>query len=76
MIPERQADTPEGAVIPEQKLSALEAEINKAKALLEAETEERAELAAAVASLEEALKRANGRLKLILKSVKRAKSGD
>ncbi len=76
MIPERQADTPEGAAIPEQALSALEAEINKAKAMLEAETEERAELAAALASLEEALKRANGRLKLILKSVKRAKSGD
>jgi|GEM_PF-4737983 len=76
MIPERQADTPQGAAIPEQTLSALEAEINKAKAMLEAETEERAELAAAVASLEEALKRANGRLKLILKSVKRAKSGD
>lgn len=53
-----------------RKLSALETEIREAKAILEADAEEHAALAEILTGLDEAVKRANGRLKLILKSVK------
>ncbi len=74
MTPDPQTNLAPDAVSASLKLEALAAEIKNAKVMLHAETEEREELAAAVASLEDALKRANGRLKLILKSVKRAKT--
>jgi predicted nucleic acid-binding Zn-ribbon protein len=76
MTPDQQTKLVPDAVSASTKLEALAEEIKNAKVMLHAESEEREELAAAVASLEEALKRANGRLKLILKSVKRAKSGE
>jgi hypothetical protein len=76
MTPDQQTKFVPDAVSASAKLEALAAEIKNAKVMLHAESEEREELAAAVASLEAALKRANGRLKLILKSVKRAKSGE
>ncbi len=58
------------------KLSALEAEIRKARSILNADAEERAEMAEILAGIDEAVKRANGRLKLILKSLKNDRNDD
>lgn len=57
----------------EDALSALQSEINAAKELLEAEAEEDALSEEALKNLDEAVKRANGRLKLIAKAINRAK---
>jgi len=57
----------------EDVLSALQAEINAAKELLVAEEHEDSTSDAALKELDDAIKRANGRLKLIMKAVKRAK---
>ncbi len=57
---------PDGA-----KLGAIEEELKKAKTLLEIKDAQDAEAAAELNSLDEAIKRANGRLKLILKALKR-----
>ncbi|WP_375206450.1 hypothetical protein [Hyphococcus sp.] len=54
-------------------LEALAAELKAAKELLEAEEAEAAEVAETLKNLDEAIKRANGRLKLITKAVKQAK---
>ena len=54
-------------------LTALAAELKAAKELLEAEEAEASEVAETLKSLDEAIKRANGRLKLITKAVNQAK---
>ena len=54
-------------------LSALASEIESAKQLLAAEEEDADETAESLKNLDDAIKRANGRLKLIMKAVKRAK---
>lgn len=54
-------------------LGALEAELEKARALLDDQAEDQKTVLDVVARLEEAIKRANGRLKLIVKSVKNKK---
>lgn len=58
------------------KLSALEKEIKQAKSILETDAEEHAAMADILSGLDEAVKRANGRLKLILKSIKNGRNGD
>lgn len=55
------------------KISALESEIKKAREMLAEDAEETAAFTDLISNLDEAVKRANGRLKLIIKSVKRAK---
>jgi len=55
------------------KLGALQAELEKAKTLLADSEQENAALTDLLSNIDDAVKRANGRLKLILKSVKRAK---
>ncbi|WP_425409462.1 hypothetical protein [Hyphococcus sp.] len=57
----------------EDVLSALQSEIRAAKEMLEAEHEEDAANEEALKNLDEAVKRANGRLKLITKAIKRGK---
>ncbi len=57
----------------EDGLAALAAELKAAKELLEAEEMEASEVADTLKQLDEAIKRANGRLKLITKAVKQAK---
>ncbi|WP_375202532.1 hypothetical protein [Hyphococcus sp.] len=57
----------------EDNLSALAAELKAAKELLEAEEAEAGEVAETLKNLDEAIKRANGRLKLLTKAVKQAK---
>lgn len=54
-------------------LTALAAELKAAKDLLEAEESEAGEVAETLKNLDDAIKRANGRLKLISKAVKQAK---
>lgn len=55
---------------PSSKLNALEAEIKQAKSILKADAEEHAAITDILTSLDEAVKRANGRLKLVVKSMK------
>ncbi len=57
----------------EDGLAALAAELKAAKELLEAEEAEASDVADTLKQLDEAIKRANGRLKLITKAVKQAK---
>lgn len=57
----------------EDGLSALAEELKAAKALLEAEEAEAEEVSESLKNLDDAIKRANGRLKLITKAVKQAK---
>lgn len=57
----------------EDALSALQSEIKAAKELLEAEAEEDALNEETLKNLDDAVKRANGRLKLIAKAINRAK---
>ena len=57
----------------EDALTALQAEINAAKEMLQAEEQEDSANDEALRNLDDAVKRANGRLKLIMKSIKRAK---
>ncbi len=57
----------------QDSLSALAAELKAAKELLEAEEAEAGEVAETLKNLDEAIKRANGRLKLLTKAVKQAK---
>ncbi|MEZ5891905.1 MAG: hypothetical protein R3C58_01970 [Parvularculaceae bacterium] len=52
-------------------IAAIEAEIRAARQLLEAEEAEAGEAAEALKNLDEAIKRANGRLKLMLKAVEK-----
>lgn len=54
------------------KLAALESEIRKARALLEKGEEEAAVFSEDLTTLDQTIKRANGRLKLILRAVQRA----
>ncbi|WP_411817334.1 hypothetical protein [Hyphococcus sp. DH-69] len=54
-------------------LAALASELATAKELLDAEEAETGEMAENLKDLDHAIKRANGRLKLIMKAVKRAK---
>jgi len=54
-------------------LAALASELTTAKELLEAEEAETGEMADNLKNLDHSIKRANGRLKLIMKAVKRAK---
>lgn len=58
------------------KLAALEAELKTAKALLEDKDADDEATAETLSGLDEAIKRANGRLKLIMKSIKKAKKAD
>jgi len=58
------------------KIGALESEIKKAREMIAEDAEENAAFAELLSNLDEAVKRANGRLKLIIKSVKRAKIDD
>jgi len=58
------------------KLGALESELNKARKLLADADEDNAVFSELLGGLDEAVKRANGRLKLIMKSIKRAKIND
>lgn len=57
----------------EDALSALQSEINVIKELLEQDAAEEAETDEALKRLDEAVKRANGRLKLITKAINREK---
>jgi len=52
-------------------LAELAEELKKARALLNAEEEEAVETAEALSALEEAIKRANGRLKLMAKAIRK-----
>lgn len=54
-----------------EKLDALTAEIEKAKSLLEDHEEESVSSRELLGELDDTVKRANGRLKLLLKSIKR-----
>lgn len=55
----------------DEKLDALAAEIEKAKSLIEEHEEESNSRRDLLGELDDTVKRANGRLKLILKSIKR-----
>ncbi len=57
----------------EDGLSRLAAELRAAKELLQLEQADAAETAETLKNLDDAIKRANGRLKLISKAVKQAK---
>lgn len=61
----------EGARTPEEKLAALADEISRAKELLEENEADQKANFDLLQDLDEAVKRANGRLKLILKSINR-----
>ncbi len=61
---------------PDEKLAVILAEIQKAKELLAGAEEAEAAMGAELDGLDQAVKRANGRLKLILKSADRAKDSD
>ena len=61
---------------PSDKLGLLEAELKEARALLEETESESEAFASLISGVEEAVKRANGRMKLLLKSIKRAKKDD
>lgn len=56
------------------KLAALDAEIKEAKAVLEADESELGALHERLTEIDAAVKRANGRLKLVVKSVQNAKN--
>ena len=62
-----------GTATTDSKVGSIEAEIAKVKSLLETEQETDTDLSAELEAVDKAVKRANGRLKLILKSVDRAK---
>jgi hypothetical protein len=57
-------------------VASIEAEIGKARALLANSLEADADLTAELDNVDQAVKRANGRLKLILRSVDKAKDAD
>ncbi len=57
----------------EDSISALAAELKAAKELLEAEEADAGQVTDTLKNLDEAIKRANGRLKLLTKAVKQAK---
>lgn len=59
-----------------QKIGSIEAEIAKVKSLLETAKEGDDDLSAELDAVDNAVKRANGRLKLILKSVDRVKDSE
>lgn len=67
---------PASGAPPSMKLGALEAEIKNIKTLLEAKEVDDELTAETLSSLDEAIKRANGRLKLIVKTVKKAKTAE
>lgn len=70
----RAGQTGEGApAAPDAKrLAALEAELRAARALVEEESGEAEAQEEEIAALDTSLKRANGRLKLLLRAVKRS----
>ncbi len=57
----------------ESAVSAMQAEIDAVKALLDVESEDDKENMETLKSLDEAIKRANGRLKLLAKAVQRTR---
>lgn len=59
---------------PSMKFGALESELRKAKELLAEADEENGAHRERLSELESALKRANGRLKLVMKAVKKARA--
>ncbi len=61
---------------PEGELGSILAEVQKAKALLDKADNADAAMSEELDRLDQAIKRANGRLKLILKSADRAKDSD
>lgn len=61
---------------PDEKMAAVLAEIHQANALLAESEEMETAMRTELDSLDQAVKRANGRLKLILKSTDRAKDPD
>lgn len=65
--------SPTGAPSPSpDRLAAIEEEIRKARNLLEEGDEETKFIAEEIDTLDQAIKRANGRLKLILRAIERA----
>lgn len=56
----------------EESVATIEAELAKARELLAADAESDSELADEIENIDQAVKRANGRLKLLLKSVDQA----
>ncbi len=60
----------------DRKFASIESEIRNAKDLLEAAAEPDDDLSAELEKVDEAVKRANGRLKLIMRSADRAKDTD
>ena len=54
-----------------KEIVVLRAELEAARALLDEDSDQQEEVGRQLAALDEALKRANGRLKLLLRSVKR-----
>lgn len=69
--PNMAADNTEGDKARAEKITALEAELQKAKSMLEAQAEDEGDMMTAIAELDDAVKRANGRLKLMVKSLER-----
>ncbi|CAK9042071.1 Translation initiation factor IF-3 [Durusdinium trenchii] len=67
----RAVDQPERDADSDEKLEALAAEIEKAKSLLQENDTEATTVRDRLSALDEAVKRANGRLKLVSKSIKR-----
>lgn len=59
---------------PDQKIDALVQELKKARTALQDNDDINASMADAITELEDTVKRANGRLKLIEKSIKKSKS--
>ena len=70
------APTATSGVPDEIKLSALERELKKARQMLDDDALENEAFAELLTGLDEAVKRANGRLKIILKSIKGANLKD
>ena len=73
-----QTETPdsEDAAVFSETISALEAEVKKARDMLDEDAEENAGFAELIGNLDDAVKRANGRLKVITKSVQRGATSD
>ena len=59
-----------------KEIVVIKAELDAARALLDEKDGEEDAIAEQLSSVDEAVKRANGRLKLILASIKRAARGD
>lgn len=71
-VPEKPVDRKKAAKL----LDALEAELKAARARLDQDAEERADFAEGLDALDQAIRRVNTRLKLIIKAVKNARRGE